>query len=325
MIVLPSSSVPPQETAAPRSDVREVAALLGAELLEPRPAAGLFAPAQRQVRLDFTQARDAVRRHADAYLTWSERVAIPLAGLDRHTPRGALLHALDSPAKRALLKASGSTRRLRGAGVFAPRQLELATTELGLRDEQVSIVPYAADERFFAPAGDEVVEDYILAVGREQRDWPTLAAAVAPLGLRCVVVSSSPWSHRGAPGADNAEFERRSGVSFDELRALYAAARVVVVPLLPDVGYAAGLTTVREAQAMRRPVIVSNVPGLRGVIGEDAALAVEPADPGALRDAISSLLADEDAARAVADRGHAWTREHTFDGYVAQVAALVTG
>ena len=52
-----------------------------------------------------------------------------------------------------------------------------------------------------------------------------------------------------------------SHIPFTELRALYDAARLVVVPLRP-VDYAAGVNGLLEAMAMAKPVILTQTSGI---------------------------------------------------------------
>jgi glycosyltransferase involved in cell wall biosynthesis len=79
---------------------------------------------------------------------------------------------------------------------------------------------------------------------------------------------------------------------------LYASSRFVVVPLYEN-DFQAGVTTILEAMAMGKAVIVSRTSGQRDVIQDGVnGIYVPPGDPRALRSAILNLLEHpEEAAR----------------------------
>jgi alpha-1,3-rhamnosyl/mannosyltransferase len=109
-----------------------------------------------------------------------------------------------------------------------------------------------------------------------------------------------------------------------ELAALYAAAAVVVFPTLYE-GF--GLPAV-EAQQAGAPLVCSDLPVLREVAGDGAVFAPSD-DPVAFARAIAELLQDDDARRAVAERGRqnaatfSWSRaaEATIDSWRAAADA----
>jgi len=66
-----------------------------------------------------------------------------------------------------------------------------------------------------------------------------------------------------------------------------------------------------QASASGVPVVASKVGGIpEAVVHEENGLLVPPEDPAALARAVSSLLADEDRARAMGERGRDRIREH---------------
>jgi glycosyltransferase involved in cell wall biosynthesis len=110
------------------------------------------------------------------------------------------------------------------------------------------------------------------------------------------------------------------------LRRLYARARFVVVPL-HDVDFDAGVTTITEAMAMGKAVIVTRTRGQVDIVrdGENG-LYVPPGDVGALRAAITRLLDDPAEADRMGRAGRALVESrHTLDGWVAAVAEVVAG
>lgn len=77
-------------------------------------------------------------------------------------------------------------------------------------------------------------------------------------------------------------------VPHDDVPALYAAARVVVVPFI-TVTQSSVLST---ATVVGTPVIASDLPGLRETLG-DGGILVPPRDPDALADALEAIASDD--------------------------------
>jgi glycosyltransferase involved in cell wall biosynthesis len=229
-----------------------------------------------------------------------EHVGIPLAlamrAARRRVPHLMLGHHLTTRAKwpffRILRAQDDITRIL----VHSPRQQALAR-RLGIPVDKVALVPYSVDTEFWAPR-PSVAEGLVVAAGREHRDYATLARACEGLPIRVFVAAGSRHSpaateRRPRRWPDNFEIGFADPV---RLRDLYMRASVVVVPLLPT-DFQAGVTTILEAMAMGRPVVVTATEGQRELLVTDATVTVPPEDAGALRAAISGLLADPERRR----------------------------
>jgi len=75
------------------------------------------------------------------------------------------------------------------------------------------------------------------------------------------------------------------------------------VAVLPSVGCDASSASLKEAMALGVPVISSDIGGARGIIEDGVTgFIVPPGDPAALAGALRRVLADRDAARAMARR-----------------------
>ena len=107
-----------------------------------------------------------------------------------------------------------------------------------------------------------------------------------------------------------AEFLGR--LSEDNLPRAFKAADVYCAPGLG--GESFGIVLV-EAMAAGTPVVCSDLPGFRAVVG-DAALRVPPGDAGALAEAIEVALTSrgEDLARRARERAHAFDWTHLVAG-----------
>ena len=129
---------------------------------------------------------------------------------------------------------------------------------------------------------------------------------------------------RGAALARNGAAPRDvrwlGAVPENELRGLFAQARVVALPYLATTGASSVLY---RALAYGRPVIASDLLDLRAAIDEEQ-LTIDyapPADPAALAEALAALLADAPRQRATVERNlramRRLTLEHTCARYLA--------
>ena len=76
------------------------------------------------------------------------------------------------------------------------------------------------------------------------------------------------------------------------------------VSVLASVDCDASPAVVKEAMYLRRPVVVTDIGGLREMVEDGVTgLIVPPRDPGALARAILRVLSDEEGARAMGARG----------------------
>jgi glycosyltransferase involved in cell wall biosynthesis len=152
---------------------------------------------------------------------------------------------------------------------------------------------------------------YVLCVATQEprKGLDTLVSAFARLprsgtdGARLALVGPSGWLDRHLVDAGEesrlGDRLRRLGVVSDaELRALYAAARVLAVPSRHE-GF--GLP-VLEAMAQGTAVVCADIPALREVSGGAAEL-VPPGDADAWAGALAGLLADDGAVDRLAAAG----------------------
>jgi len=168
----------------------------------------------------------------------------------------------------------------------------------------VTVIGHWVDTAFFHPM-DMPEEDFILAVGDDAgRDYPTLLSALDGLAMRVRVRSALPLLGAGPL------VERVPRLPATGLRALYAAARLVVVPLQPNTRNASGISAIMEAGAMGKPVIVSDSDGIREFVRHgETGLVVPAGDPAALRAAIDRLLGDPDLCAALGRGGRRFMEE----------------
>jgi glycosyltransferase involved in cell wall biosynthesis len=109
-----------------------------------------------------------------------------------------------------------------------------------------------------------------------------------------------------------------------QLRAVFARARVVVLPYTATTGTSSVL---HRAAAVGRPVLASDLPDLRAAAEEEGLLAgyVPPADPRALAAALESLLEDRTRQVAWAQHNLEQMRAMTLDQTCARYLDLFSG
>ncbi|MGC8826329.1 MAG: glycosyltransferase family 4 protein [Anaerolineae bacterium] len=195
---------------------------------------------------------------------------------------------------------------------------------LGLEARRVAVV-YCGVDAVYHPLSADAVEEYrrrrglperfVLFVGTlEPRknitglieayrllaaDWPHGPAELPVL----VIAGAKGWYYQDVYQAvQRAELMERvvftGYVPADELPFLYNAATLFVYPSLYE-GF--GLPPL-EAMACGTPVVASDRSSLPEVVG-DAGVLVNPTEPAAIAQALRALLLDEEARRALAEKG----------------------
>ncbi len=283
--------------------------------------------AEGAVRLDVSQAVRARRGRPRVYVSLSERVGIPLSLLRPSAPHVLVAHLLTSSQKRLIERLTGFLRRTDVTLVFSRPQERYLREELGLEAAQARFVWDKVDHRFYTPPPPQPEPGrYVLSVGREQRDYATLIAALRDLPIPCVIVPGSSWSHRSLGPLEVPEhIQIRERLSYPELRDLYRGARVVAVPINPGTDYAAGVNCVLEGMACGRPVVAADTPGLAGYVreGHDGRR-VAPGDSNAMRAVVQELWEDGAQAERLGAAGRDTVeRARTIEHFTQRVAESI--
>lgn len=275
-------------------------------------------------------------RGADAIFSNGENVGIPLALLLRMFRRRGrrpghvtIGHRLSTGKKRFFFRTLGLHREMDTIFVYASTQEAYAQEHLHIPGAKIRRIAFHADDSFYRPSlvTDSAGANLISAAGLEWRDYPTLLAAAARLPqVAFKLAAASPWSKHsneteGRSLPDNVSVRR---YEYGELRQLYADSDVVAVPLYEN-DFQAGVTTMIEAMAMGKPVIVTQTTGQTDVIihGENGVV-VPPNDPDAWETELCRLLADADERRRLGENARRWVENHaTLDRWARTIAASV--
>lgn len=329
-----SGATAPARAAA--SAGRSIAKLLSRGRILGR--AGLF-PARSLVR---TAPKGAIYLHTsqfplwlDGYFRWLDRRPDVKAVFFLHDLLPITYPEFFPPSEAQRHEGRLRVLARRGAGVIVSSDYTREALAKHLRDRgeavpPIRVLPLPVSEVF---ASREVAapvlaqRDYFMTVGTiEPRKnqlmllniWRELVERFGKRTPLLLLVGARGWDNENV--VDMLERCRAIGpyvaevthLSTPALRRLMAGTRALLMPTLAE-GY--GLP-VAEARAVGVPLIVSNIPGL-GVATESRALALDPTDGPAWRDAIiahfSGSKTGEDARTAVADRPDtrwAWHMEH---------------
>jgi glycosyltransferase involved in cell wall biosynthesis len=240
-----------------------------------RPWLALFVPA-----LLASFVRAARRVEADlVHAHW-----LPAGWVAARTGRPYVVQVWGTDVELARRAPWLARRVLRGARVVIAASTALAerARELGAAD--VRVIPSGVD--LPVAVGEEARPPEVLYAGRLSPEKGVLELVRAADGMKLVVAGDGPLRAR-VPGA-------LGFVPHDELQHLYARAAVVACPSRRE-GFGVACL---EAMAHARPVIATDVGGLRDlVVDGETGLVVPPQDPDALRVALQRLLGDEELRR----------------------------
>jgi glycosyltransferase involved in cell wall biosynthesis len=319
----------------PRLDVFELANVLGADVLdygdvEQRAPEALTSRLGSPGKSAALAALGFARRDRyDAYFTTGEDIGLPLAAMLRPSNAGCshtmIAHTLFPQKKRLLWKVGRVGPRVDRMLVYSTSEERLAIDELHMAPEKVQRLYYHADEMFFKPDGRALEPKLICAAGQLLRDYDCLLEAVRGLDVRVEIAAGSPWIDSTLGPArelpPNVEWGKKNRY---DLREMYARSALAVVPIKQN-HYQTGIATILEMMAMGKCVIATRTHGQTDTIVDgETGVYVPPADPVALRSAITRMLASPDEAARIGRNARRFIEENAgLDRFVQKVADAV--
>jgi|SRR5579864_4325352 len=362
LLVITADDASKSPRSGPRKDYRVLADALGADCIDRSDIRR--SPVLRRllplVGMACLQAWSAFTRRNgyDVIVTDGEHIGIPLALMLRlvrsRVAHITIGHRLTAAKKQPFFKWLKVHSYMDCIAVHSRRQYEMAVDDLGIPPQRLALIPYQVDTDFWTTTTADAEEHLICSAGLEFRDYPTLVRAVDGLDVKVVIGAASHWSKRrnSASGQLPSNVEV-SAFDYEALRSVYARSAIVVVPL-DDIDFQAGVTTILEAMAMGKPVIVTHSQGQTDVV-EDRRSAtrgehvrtrpqslirglahssgvalqatgyyVPPQDPAALRRAIVHLLEHREARRQLGAAGRQTVEQFlTVDQFAQRVKEIV--
>jgi glycosyltransferase involved in cell wall biosynthesis len=202
---------------------------------------------------------------------------------------------------------------------ISPAFVPYVTRKFGVSGKKVRVIPNAIDPANYSSDidPDEFRKknslpdgDWILYVGSliNRKGLQTLIQALPTIvreepNTRLLVVGRGPLKPQLQDSISRENLSKHvfflEGLSQRELSAAYKLSKLLVLPTLADVAP----TVILEAMFFRRPVVSSDILGIREFFSETALL-VKPRDVSMLAEKILRLLRDEELASKLGETGH---------------------
>ncbi|NJM70258.1 MAG: glycosyltransferase family 4 protein [Scytonema sp. RU_4_4] len=260
-----------------------------------------------------------------------EHIGFPIAALcstkQKRPKIIVFVNNINRPRARLALKLFRLADRIDLFVTTTSGQAKFLHHNLRFSENRVYLLPsIPIDASFFTPGPTSANKSrpIIGSGGLEKRDYRTLADATQDLNVDVKICAFSPSTTASTRSFPKIIPSNMSFRFYDwcDLLQLYRDSDVVVLSLF-DNNYQAGLTTMFEAMACRRPVIVTRSPGvITDLINSGIVTGVNPCDPIGLKQAIQSLLHDSQKAEIQAHRGYELV--HNQHNHSKYVQALVT-
>jgi glycosyltransferase involved in cell wall biosynthesis len=274
---------------------------------------------------DFAAVLPSLRRMSEADVLFStvDTVGIPLVVLRRaRLVRVPLVYAaIGLPERLEHVANDGRFRRalqdVRTVITYSTIEADRLREWIAGDSPPVAFIPFGVDVDAFRPMNDREPDVDVLAVGADpQRDFElliSLAARRPKLTFRIVATRE----RIGALGSVPSNVSVETNVPLETVRERYARARVVALPVRAN-SYSGATTTLLQAMAMAKPVVVSRTAAIaEGYELEDGVNCrlVEPGSLEAFERAVLETLTGADAAislgiraRETIERSFSWER-----------------
>lgn len=286
--------------------------------------AGRIANARVALGGDFAAVLPSLRRMgaADVVFSTVDTVGIPLLLLRRAgLLRVPVVYAsIGLPERLDRLGDDRSFRRaLQGAHTlvaYSTIEAERLRAWIGADSPRVVFVPFGVDVDAFRPSNDEERPVDVLAVGADpQRDFELLIALAARQPQLSFHLVATPERVRML-GDLPSNVAVETNVPLETVRKRLAQARVVALPVRAN-SYSGATTTLLQAMAMAKPVVVSRTDAIAdGYELEDGVNCrfAEPGNPESFERALLETLTGAEAgslgirARETVERNFSWKR-----------------
>ncbi|HUF00676.1 MAG TPA: glycosyltransferase family 4 protein [Anaerolineales bacterium] len=270
----------------------------------------------------------------DVVLSMSERIAVPLGViLDPQVKHIAILLNAMTPKWLSAIKLLNLQQRWSHIITYSQAEADALMAKLSIGPEKISSCLNYVDLEFFHPSDTAPNPDetpFFMSQGLSRRDYPTLIRAMQKLPhVTCQLSAVSAWDRfkAGYEGMDipsNVQLKSFNHPSL--IKDVTAESRFVVIPLRSDTGmWCAGSTSVLQAQALGKPVIVTYLPGIAEYVkdGETGYL-VKGNDPDAMASAIDRLWQDPVRTAEMGKAAQKWVRENfSLPNYVGRISTLL--
>jgi glycosyltransferase involved in cell wall biosynthesis len=272
---------------------------------------------------------------ADVVFSTVDTVGIPLILLKRaRLVRPPIVYTAIGLPERLVQLRGERVRRLYGRALrgcraivsYAPSEADRLRDWLAPGGPPVVFVPFGVDVNAFSPQRGEPDSDVVTVGADPRRDFDlVLGVAERHPELSLRIIASA--DHTRTLGSLPPNVALETDIPLAQVRERLAGARVVVLPVR-DNSYSGATTTLLQAMAMGKPVVVSRTDAIAtGYFLEDGVNCrlVEPGDAEALERAILEMLTGADAAAAIGIRAReAVERSLTWERYTDALWRLIS-
>jgi glycosyltransferase involved in cell wall biosynthesis len=271
----------------------------------------------------------------DVVISMSERIAVPLGMmLNKRVKHLAVLINALSPKWLNSIKLLGVHHRWDKIITYSRAETEVLRATLNLDPRKTITIPNYVDLDFFNPSTVDckISEEnaFIMSQGLAKRDYPTLIEAMRQLpSIDCHISAVSAWDKVNAGYEGMSIPSNLILKSYNHpilIRQALAKCKFVVIPLKPDVGmWCSGSTSVLQAQAMGKPVIVTYLPGIAEyLIEHETGFLVEGGNPDQLAEKIDFLWKHAEKAEEMGRKAQAWVRQNfSLDNWIERISVVV--
>ncbi len=221
---------------------------------------------------------------------------------------------------------------------ISPAFIPYVARKFGVSAKKIRVVPNAIDPNNYSQnlepeefrKGKNLPEgDWILYVGSliNRKGLQTLIQALPRVirdepNAHLLIVGRGPLKPQLQDSVMKAHLSKHvfflEGLTQGELSAAYHLSKLLVLPTLADVAP----TVILEAMLFQRPVVSSNILGIREFFSETALL-VRPREASTLAEAILRLLEDEELASKLGEEGHRLiVRDFQWEGRVEAITKI---
>lgn len=285
---------------------------------------------------DFVSILGSLRElnRADVVFATVDTVGIPLILLARiGLVRAPIVYvAVGLPERLVQLRGARMQRfyadaftRVHTVVSYAPSEAEWLRTWFGSATPRVAFVPFGVDVDAFRPIGTDTRDD-VLSIGADpQRDFNLLVElAKERPSASFRIITTADRARRLGTLPSNVVME--TDIPLEEVRDRLATARVVALPVRGN-SYSGATTTLLQAMAMAKPVVVSRTDAIAtGYELEDGVNCrlVTPGDRASFGAALDVLLSDAEQARALgAAARHTAVTHLSWQRYADRVAGII--
>lgn len=270
----------------------------------------------------------------EAVVTHSERVSVPLAHLlPRRVKQVAILINPFSRKWRSLIKAVQPHNRWDAIITYSQAEAQALQEIFHIPPGKIHTILNYVDVDFFQPqyqAPNEHTRPFILSQGLAKRDYPTLIAAMRRLPeIDCQISATSAWDNYKT-GYESLEIPPNVHIkSYDHpyvIRQSMEESQFMVISIYPQIGqWCTGSTSVLQAQAMGKPVIVTAIPGICEYVQDGrTGFLVDGQNPSDMAQKIDYLWRHPQESQAMGRQGQEWVRQNfSLDRWMQQMIGLL--